>query len=391
MSNNQKVDVKKFRMCAEHYPKVENDKLKTLYKSSNTPQHFAKLKAAFVNSKIWPVNSNIKIAFYPRTTDIRFNTSRDTKKIGGVEIPVDPIQLTMENNKLSVEESIRLIVRERIKPLVNLNFEFVSMNENPNIRISFDPTGGAWSYIGTDHNIEKTGPTMNFGWYDAQTIIHEFGHLLGMIHEHQNPFGKPIEWDLPVLYEWASTTQRWNKEQTDTNIVNHYDQNLINGSQFDPLSIMLYFFPPEITKNKKGTSLNPRLSGFDAKWIANIYKKDDKVADEFYQKNYSMSLVEALKLSDPGTTLTPTPSLSSTFPPSVNTFPPSVNTSPPTITKKDEDVINDIISKKLEDKYTNALFFVIKIVFLIFLLVLIIAMIKLLISFILCSIKCMRQ
>lgn len=295
MSDNN-IDVEKLRMCAEHYPKLESDKLQSLQQSSNSPAHFQKLKAAFVNSKIWPINSLIKIAFYPRKQSIELSKY---KKIMNLSegVMIDPLQIKIEENNLSVEDAIKLVVEERIKPLCKLNFKFVSMDEKPNVRISFDPKGGAWSFIGTDHLKEKNGPTMNFGWYDAQTIIHEFGHLLGMIHEHQNPFGKPIEWNLPLLYKWASTTQKWSKEVTDNNIVNHYDQTLINGSDFDPLSIMLYFFPPVITLDKKGTKLNTRLSGYDVKWISNIYKVDEKDADEFYKKIYGISLKEAMELS----------------------------------------------------------------------------------------------
>lgn len=36
---------------------------------------------------------------------------------------------------------------------------------------------------------------MNFGWVDVPTVIHEMGHMLGMIHEHQNPKGQNIDWN----------------------------------------------------------------------------------------------------------------------------------------------------------------------------------------------------
>src|SRR3546814_5272957 len=76
----------------------------------------------------------------------------------------------------------------------NLEFEFVS-SANAQVRIAFNDDG-AWSYVGTDAlGIPANQPTMNFGWLDQGVVQHEFGHMIGMIHEHQNPRDNPIQWD----------------------------------------------------------------------------------------------------------------------------------------------------------------------------------------------------
>ena len=36
---------------------------------------------------------------------------------------------------------------------------------------------------------------MNLGFVDRPTVLHEFGHALGLIHEHQSPFKGGFEWD----------------------------------------------------------------------------------------------------------------------------------------------------------------------------------------------------
>ena len=36
---------------------------------------------------------------------------------------------------------------------------------------------------------------MNLGFIDQSTVMHEFGHALGLIHEHQSPFKGGFEWD----------------------------------------------------------------------------------------------------------------------------------------------------------------------------------------------------
>jgi hypothetical protein len=37
--------------------------------------------------------------------------------------------------------------------------------------------------------------TMNLGFFDKATVLHEFGHAIGLIHEHQSPFKGGFEWD----------------------------------------------------------------------------------------------------------------------------------------------------------------------------------------------------
>ena len=73
----------------------------------------------------------------------------------------------------------------------NLTFDF---NDAPDaeIRIAFDPNDGAWSYVGTDsRSIALNQPTMNLGFLDGGTVAHEFGHAIGLAHEHQNHAGGP--------------------------------------------------------------------------------------------------------------------------------------------------------------------------------------------------------
>ena len=36
---------------------------------------------------------------------------------------------------------------------------------------------------------------MNLGFVDRGTVLHEFGHSLGLIHEHQSPFKGGFEWN----------------------------------------------------------------------------------------------------------------------------------------------------------------------------------------------------
>src|SRR5262245_56064869 len=147
--------------------------------------------------------------------------------------------------------------------VANLKFEFNNASD-AEIRITFDPNDGAWSYIGTDcRGIPLNEATMNLGFLDGGTAAHEFGHAIGLAHEHQNPAGG-IQWNEQiVIQEMAKSPNFWNEQTTRHNILRKYAADQINGTAFDPASIMLYFFPSTWTLNGIGTQANEVLSNMD--------------------------------------------------------------------------------------------------------------------------------
>jgi serralysin len=103
------------------------------------------------------------------------------------------------------------------------------------------------------------------------TTLHEFGHMLGLVHEHSQPLS-PIQWNRPVVYrEYAGPPNFWTPADVDRNIFNRYNRNQTQYSQFDPQSIMLYSFPPHYTINGFGTMRNWDLSVTDKDFIAQLY------------------------------------------------------------------------------------------------------------------------
>ena len=78
---------------------------------------------------------------------------------------------------------------------------------------------------------------------------------------------KPITWDDSKAYQWAMQTQGWDQTKTYHNIIERYDVDQLNASKFDKHSVMLYFFHPELTNDKKGTSSNHMLSREDVRYI----------------------------------------------------------------------------------------------------------------------------
>lgn len=164
--------------------------------------------------------------------------------------------------------------------LANLHFEFRSDTTATAIRISFAGQG-SWSVLGTTCTeiTDPSEPTMNFGWLgpgvsDAEltrVVLHEFGHALGLIHEHQNPVGG-IQWNEEVIYEELSKPPNsWARDRIADNIFNRYAVNTTNFTAFDPTSIMMYQIPARWTKGGFTTSINATLSKCDKEFIRRNY------------------------------------------------------------------------------------------------------------------------
>lgn len=182
----------------------------------------------------------------------------------------------------------------------NIKLEF-SNSPEAEIRIAFQDDG-AWSYIGLDClNIPRDTHTMNFGWLDKGVVLHEFGHALGMIHEHQNPLGG-IHWNKQKVYEdLGGSPNFWDKATVDHNMFETYNVNQINGTAVDKKSIMLYLIPKEWTTDGFSSEENTDLSPTDKSFIGDSknYPFDAKPEKEIELKLSKANAVEG-SIDKPG-------------------------------------------------------------------------------------------
>ncbi len=198
-----------------------------------------KTRAAFEIAKLWPVGTLLHIRFLGGTASQQ-----------GIVRQFAPLWAQFANLPLVFDNA-----------------------PDAQIRIDFRADDGAWSYIGTDAlGIPRDQPTMNLGWQDEGVVLHEFGHAIGMIHEHQNPRANPIQWNKPKVNAALSGSPNfWDPATIQHNMYDKYDTSQINGSDFDGKSVMLYSFPSQWTLNGFHSDPNEKLSAVDQAFARRVY------------------------------------------------------------------------------------------------------------------------
>lgn len=179
------------------------------------------------------------------------------------------IKIKFLDGDIALHETVKRIAIEWTG-YANLKFEYVGINEKADIRIGFNLTGknnryGAWSELGArteympqDEQTMRLGPLTGPEDSIRRTILHEFGHALGLFHETTNPAAN-IQWDLPKTYKYYSL--QFTKDEVDRFIINK--ENTEEYSEYDPLSIMHYYIPSFITTNGVAVYEQSTLSKID--------------------------------------------------------------------------------------------------------------------------------
>ncbi len=204
-------------------------------------------------------------------------------------------------------------VREKVKSYAiqweqYANVDFVFVNSGyAEIRVSFSlQKGSSWSLVGTvseQYSVNQQlrtykgtdGVSMNFGWFDEntseeefrRTTLHEFGHALGLLHEHKHS-DRVFEWNIPVVLNYYMNKMGWSKQQVYEQVIERYGEDSeYSNKRYDKYSIMHYPVPKEFTKNGYSVGLNSVLSTADKEIIAEMYPPEEEEEEEDAEKEFT--------------------------------------------------------------------------------------------------------
>jgi serralysin len=165
----------------------------------------------------------------------------------------------------------------------DIMFEFwIGNRRDPreaNLRIAFRPDKGSQSVLGR-YALGVTGgaATMNLGWMSLEladdkasaVVLHEFGHALGLIHEHLSP-AQQIDWNVPNVTADLRRTQGWSDDIIQANMFAHYDPKEVFATDIDRHSIMMYPILERWTNNGFSAPFNSSLTAQDKALIKAAY------------------------------------------------------------------------------------------------------------------------
>ena len=161
-------------------------------------------------------------------------------------------------------------------PYTNLNFELVdNKTEDAEIKIlSYGQENH--SLIGTDA-LTCSDYSMALGVNTAsenfeQIVLHEFGHALGLVHEHQHP-DADIPWDIPKVYAYYAALGV-EEATVDDSVFNKLEDSNLRKLPYDCHSIMHYPIPKELTLGDWEVGHNAEISEKDKAFMRLAYPHD---------------------------------------------------------------------------------------------------------------------
>lgn len=180
---------------------------------------------------------------------------------------------------VALREYIEFIVKRDWVSAISWDFS-VPWGE-AEIRVELFGNGG-YSYLGSSNLlIPQHTHTMRLGWaqeyFDLTRLevvdalaLHEFGHALGLVHEHQHPL-HTIQWDVPQMFQELVINQGWTEARVKHTYLNKFSLKDHTVDSFNNASIMIYSIPKNWTIDRKGVPWNSQVSQADKNFVKQLY------------------------------------------------------------------------------------------------------------------------
>lgn len=188
--------------------------------------------------------------------------------------PGQTLRVRFLNGSVTLQSKVMSYAKQW-ESFANIKFTKVTSGTSE-IRIAFD-NAGHWSYVGKDNlSIPQSQKTMNLQFTSntaeieiRRTTLHEFGHALGLGHEHQNPTVN-IQWKVQAVYAYYAQ-MGWSQQKVNEQVLTKYQWAQTQHTNHDSKSIMQYPVPASLTTNGVSIPWNSQLSATDKDFIGKMY------------------------------------------------------------------------------------------------------------------------
>lgn len=169
---------------------------------------------------------------------------------------------------------------------VYANIKFINVDSgDAEIRVFMGYYEAHYSLIGQQSlALSQDQKTMNLDTTEfgnntilRRTVLHEFGHAIGLLHEHYSP-NSTIQWDKNAFYEdLLRMPSQW-RNDLEMQFFKTYQISYTQGTNYDQKSIMHLPILARWTKN-----------GFSVPWNNELSEGDKVLVGMLYPKNYQRS------------------------------------------------------------------------------------------------------